>query len=134
VRGRIELHRLRLDALLARLEAFAEPEPTAREQLIERVRNLRARGMTIKEIGSYLGKDYRGVGVIVYNLALPSFPRMLSLAEREAQDAVIRDLYLSGMTGRDIGLRVGLRVQAVFERVWKMNLPRRRPEGRRRHG
>ena len=119
---------IRLDTLLFTLGGFAEPEPTARELRTARFKKLWLAGVPGREIAAELGMGAPNVYTRAYKLGLPRRLRIAPWATREAQNAIIADLWMAGhLSAQQIGRRVGLSAPTVWWRArQQMGLPARR--------
>ena len=122
---------IRPDTLLFVLGAFAEPEPSPRERWVERLTKLRQLPLTDREIAERLGNGLRAhrctanlVRQWAVALHLPRKMKIFSFAERQAQNAIIADLWVAGYSAIKIGRRLDLAPQTVWQRVEHMKLPK----------
>lgn len=124
------LYRIRTDELLWALGAFAEVKPSARDVFVQRLVTMRDAGFNNREIGENLGRTRGCIAVWVYNLKLPLKQKQCySFEEATAQNAIIKDLWMTGMAPHQIGKRVKLNPRTVYSRAIKLGLPKQRPSG-----
>lgn len=128
MRRRVALHRMPIEALLGRLEAFGpEPGPGACEARLQRLAALRAKGLRDAEIGKALRMTANNVRVLVcqHGLAKKRVIAVLSPAARLAQDAVIAALWQVAPSIDAVAKKLGIHRDTVRLRAAKMKLPLR---------
>ena len=99
---------------------------------VERLRTMRARGLTAAEIAVILGKTESAVAMKCAKLHIPSTASLTAQAWTMEQDQRLRDMYGRGFTAIQIAKAMGRTLKSVYGQMYRLGLSREKAEERRR--
>lgn len=99
---------------------------------VERLRTMRARGLTAAEIAIVLGKTESAVAMKCAKLHIPSTASLTAQAWTMEQDQRLRDMYGRGFTAIQIAKAMGRTLKSVYGQMYRLGLSREKAEERRR--
>lgn len=99
---------------------------------VERLRTMRARGLTAAEIAVVLGKTESAVSMKCAKLHIPSAASLTAQAWTMEQVQSLRGMYGRGFTAPQIAKAMGRTVKSVYGMMYRLGLSREQAEERRR--
>lgn len=99
---------------------------------VERLRTMRARGLTAAEIAVVLGKTESAVSMKCAKLHIPSAASLTAQAWTMEQVQSLRGMYGRGFTAPQIAKAMGRTVKSVYGMMYRLGLSREQTEDRRR--
>lgn len=99
---------------------------------VERLRTMRARGLTAAEIAVILGKTEPAVAMKCAKLHIPSAASLTAQAWTMEQVQSLRGMYGRGFTAPQIAKAMGRTVKSVYGMMYRLGLSREQAEERRR--
>lgn len=99
---------------------------------VERLRTMRARGLTAAEIAVILGKTEPAVSMKCAKLHIPSAAGQNSKQWTADQIDELRDMYGRGFTALQIAKAMGRTLKSVYGQTYRLGLSREQAEKRRR--
>ena len=99
---------------------------------VERLRTMRARGLTAAEIAVVLGKTEPAVAMKCAKLHIPSAASLTAQAWIMEQVQSLRGMYGRGFTAPQIAKAMGRTVKSVYGMMYRLGLSREQAEERRR--
>lgn len=99
---------------------------------VERLRTMRARGLTAAEIAVVLGKTESAVSMKCAKLHIPSTASLTTQAWTMEQVQSLRGMYGRGFTALQIAKAMGRTVKSVYGQMYRLGLSREQAEERRR--
>lgn len=99
---------------------------------IERLRTMRARGLTAAEIAVVLGKTESAVSMKCAKLHIPSTASLKAQAWTMEQVQSLRGMYGRGFTALQIAKAMGRTLKSVYGQMYRLGLSREKAEERRR--
>lgn len=99
---------------------------------VERLRTMRARGLTAAEIAVILGKTEPAVAMKCAKLHIPSASGQNSKQWTADQIDELRDMYGRGFTALQIAKAMGRTLKSVYGQTYRIGLSREQTEKRRR--
>lgn len=99
---------------------------------VERLRTMRARGLTAAEIAVVLGKTEPAVAMKCAKLHIPSAASLTAQAWTMEQVQSLRGMYGRGFTAPQIAKAMGRTVKSVYGMMYRLGLSREQAEERRR--
>lgn len=99
---------------------------------VERLRTMRARGLTAAEIAVILGKTEPAVSMKCAKLHIPSAASLTAQAWTMEQVQSLRGMYGRGFTAPQIAKAMGRTVKSVYGMMYRLGLSREQAEDRRR--
>lgn len=101
---------------------------------VERLRTMRARGLTAAEIAVVLGTTEASVTMKCCRLRIPSAAAQKSKQWTADQLDELRDMYGRGLTALQIAKAMGRTLKSVYGQMYRLGLSREKAEERRRRG
>lgn len=99
---------------------------------VERLRTMRARGLTAAEIAVVLGKTESAVSMKCAKLHIPSTESQKAKPWTADQIDELRDMYGRGFTAVQIAKAMGRTLKSVYGQTYRLGLSREQAEERRR--
>ena len=99
---------------------------------VERLRTMRARGLTAAEIAVVLGKTEPAVSMKCAKLHIPSAASLTAQAWTMEQVQSLRGMYGRGFTAPQIAKAMGRTIKSVYGMMYRLGLSREQAEERRR--
>lgn len=99
---------------------------------VERLRTMRARGLTAAEIAVVLGKTESAVAMKCAKLHIPSTASMKAQAWTMEQVQSLRGMYGRGFTALQIAKAMGRTLKSVYGQMYRLGLSRDQEERRRK--
>lgn len=99
---------------------------------VERLRTMRARGLTAAEIAVVLGKTEPAVSMKCAKLHIPSAASLTAQAWTMEQVQSLRGMYGRGFTAIQIAKAMGRTLKSVYGQMYRLGLSREKAEERRR--
>ena len=99
---------------------------------VERLRTMRARGLTAAEIAVILGKTEQAVSMKCAKLHIPSAAAQNSKQWTADQIDELRDMYGRGFTALQIAKAMGRTLKSVYGQTYRLGLSREAEERRRK--
>ena len=99
---------------------------------VERLRTMRARGLTAAEIAVVLGKTESAVAMKCAKLHIPSTASLKAQAWTMEQVQSLRGMYGRGFTALQIAKAMGRTLKSVYGQTYRLGLARDKAEDRRR--
>ena len=99
---------------------------------VERLRTMRAIGLTAAEIAIVLGKTEPAVVMKCAKLHIPSTASLTAQAWTMEQDQRLRDMYGRGFTAIQIAKAMGRTLKSVYGQMYRLGLSREKAEERRK--
>lgn len=112
--------------------AIRTDNPQWSADTVERLRTMRARGLTAAEIAVVLGKTVAAVSMKCAKLHIPSAAGLTAQAWTMEQVQRLRDMYGRGFTGLQIAKAMGRTVKSVYGMMYRLGLSREQAGERRR--
>lgn len=99
---------------------------------VERLRTMRARGLTAAEIAVVLGKTESAVAMKCAKLHIPSTASLTAQAWTMEQVQSLRGMYGRGFTALQIAKAMGRTLKSVYGQMYRLGLSREKAKERRR--
>lgn len=99
---------------------------------VERLRTMRARGLTAAEIAVVLGKTEPAVAMKCAKLHIPSTASLKAQAWTMEQAQRLRDMYGRGLTALQIAKAMGRTLKSVYGQMYRLGLSREKASDRRK--
>ena len=112
--------------------AIRTDSPQWPEDTVERLRTMRARGLTAAEIAVVLGKTEPAVAMKCCRLRITSAAAQKSKQWTADQIDELRDMYGRGFTALQIAKAMGRTLKSVYGQTYRLGLSRDKAEDRRR--
>lgn len=115
---------IRMDTLLFTLGGFAEPPTHKRDLWLAKLKRMWAAGAKSSEIAEALGTTRGNILAHIHKYGWARNKRLVFTSpEREAQNAIIADLWMAGNSMNAIGSKLGIKPFTVWKRIRGMGLP-----------
>ena len=112
--------------------AIRTDSPQWPEDTVERLRTMRARGLTAAEIAVVLGKTESAVAMKCARLHIPSTASLTAQAWTMEQVQSLRGMYGRGFTALQIAKAMGRTLKSVYGQMYRLGLSRDQEERRRK--
>lgn len=112
--------------------AIRPDSPQRPADTVERLRTMRARGLTAAEIAVVLGKTEPAVAMKCAKLHIPSTASLKAQAWTMEQAQRLRDMYGRGLTALQIAKAMGRTLKSVYGQMYRLGLSREKASDRRK--
>ena len=112
--------------------AIRTDSPQWPDDTVERLRTMRARGLTAAEIAVVLGKTESAVAMKCAKLHIPSTASLKAQAWTMEQVQSLRGMYGRGFTALQIAKAMGRTLKSVYGQMYRLGLSRDQEERRRK--